>query len=423
MADVFISYAREDTDFVRRVVDGFQALGRDVWIDFDDIPFGAEWWDEIVEGIEKSSVCVFVISPDSIASQVCSLEVAEMMQNNKKIVPIVARDPDETIIGNLPQVIQNLNWINFDLDDPFEAMFDSLVDAVDTDLDAAKSHTRLLIRTVEWTQRNHSDDLLARGEELASFLLMLDREDLTAQQRGFLEMSLNAARARYNFWRFVFGFLGGLLGMAYYVAMASRSPVITPSIVTNVIAAGEVFGLFTGIIAVFSANLPSYLRERLPAILHIPVQIAVCFVAGMLAWVIFQWFFLSIPFQLTYASFVGGVGLSLGFIVHTLFRPPSWVTFLLTALFTFMPIYLLNSASSFYQSLTWTSPLIYFDSAEDVWTIGLPMALLLAIGSNGLALWQWLAGQNQVASYLTQRRKRKNDERTHQRTPSPTMTT
>ncbi|MEL6307262.1 MAG: toll/interleukin-1 receptor domain-containing protein [Chloroflexota bacterium] len=418
MADVFISYAREDTEFVKRVVDNFHEIGRDVWIDFDDIPFGAAWWDEIVEGIEKSSVCVFVISPDSIASQVCSLERADLMQNNKKIVPIVARDPEEDIIVNLPQVIQDLNWVNFDLDAPFEDMFASLVTAIDTDLDEAKSHTRLLVRTVEWTQRNHSTDLLARGEELATFLPMLQRDDLTTQQRVFIEMSLNAARARYNFWRFVFGFLGGLLGMAYYVAVASRSPIITPSIVTNVIAAGEVFGLFTGIIAVFSANLPSYLRERLPAAVRVPVQVVVCFVAGTLAWIIFQWFFLQIPLQLTYASFVGGVGLSLGFIFYTLLRPPAYITFLLTAVFTFMPIYLLNSASPFYQSLGWANPLIYFDSPNHVWTIGLPMALLLAVGSNGLLLWQWLAGQNQVTYYLIGRRKRKNDEHIQRQTPA-----
>ncbi|MEL6526162.1 MAG: hypothetical protein AAFQ07_10685, partial [Chloroflexota bacterium] len=147
----------------------------------------------------------------------------------------------------------------------------------------------------------------------------------------------------------------------------------------------------------------------------------VCFVAGTLAWIIFQWFFLQIPLQLTYASFVGGVGLSLGFIFYTLLRPPAYITFLLTAVFTFMPIYLLNSASPFYQSLGWANPLIYFDSPNHVWTIGLPMALLLAVGSNGLLLWQWLAGQNQVTSYLVERRKRKNDELLQQ-TPSPSMT-
>ncbi len=109
MADVFISYARANTDFVRKLVDALRDSGRDVWVDFEDIPFGTEWWNEIVEGIEQSSVGIFVISDDSIASQYCSLEIAQMMQNQKKLVPIVAVSPAEENIEKLPKIIRDLN--------------------------------------------------------------------------------------------------------------------------------------------------------------------------------------------------------------------------------------------------------------------------------------------------------------------------
>ena len=138
MADVFISYAREDSDFVRKLVDSLQADKRDVWVDFNDIPFGTDWWEEIVEAIEQSPVGIFVISKDSIDSQYCSLEIAQLFQNQKKIVPIVARTPEETSITNLPSIIRDLNWISFDGTD-YASTFANLIQTIDTDISAQKN--------------------------------------------------------------------------------------------------------------------------------------------------------------------------------------------------------------------------------------------------------------------------------------------
>jgi hypothetical protein len=38
MADVFISYAREDQQFVRKLQDALEEHNRDTWIDWKDIP-------------------------------------------------------------------------------------------------------------------------------------------------------------------------------------------------------------------------------------------------------------------------------------------------------------------------------------------------------------------------------------------------
>ena len=65
MADVFISYSRRDTDFVRRLHEALNARGRDTWVDWEDIPLTAEWWEEIKTGIEATDSFVFIISPDS----------------------------------------------------------------------------------------------------------------------------------------------------------------------------------------------------------------------------------------------------------------------------------------------------------------------------------------------------------------------
>jgi hypothetical protein len=403
MPDIFVSYAREDSAFVRKLVDSLKAQNRDIWVDFDDIPFASEWWKEVVEGIESSASGVFVTSSDSINSQYCSLEIAELIKNNKKIVPIVVRRPDEEHIAKLPQVIRDLNWIFFEDEAKFDESLANLVQALDTDLEFAKEHTRLLIRAYEWERRGHSRSLLARGDELAEFLPMLKASNLTDLQRAFLNDSLEQAEAQQQIRRFIFGFLGGLLGMAFYVTLAYRITSITPEFITLVIAAGEVFGLFTGIISVFAADIPFQLKKYLPRPSYLPIQVAVCLFVGMLAWIVFQWVFLRIPFGLTWASFFGGLGLSLGLIIYALFKPAAPVAFVITALCMYLPILMLNSTSTTYQNLGWDNPLIYFDTYEQVIWIGVPMMLLFALGATGQILYQWFTGADELTQYFNRK--------------------
>ena len=68
MADVFISYSRRDSEFVHRIHDVLKTQGREVWVDFEDIPPSAEWMNEIRAAIEASTSVVFIITPNSAAS-------------------------------------------------------------------------------------------------------------------------------------------------------------------------------------------------------------------------------------------------------------------------------------------------------------------------------------------------------------------
>jgi len=55
MADVFISYSRRDTDFVRRLHEGLAQRNRDIWIDWQDIPPSAEWLKAVFASVFDSS--------------------------------------------------------------------------------------------------------------------------------------------------------------------------------------------------------------------------------------------------------------------------------------------------------------------------------------------------------------------------------
>ena len=63
-------------------------------------------------------------------------------------------------------MISSHNWLFFREDDDFDTAFKSLHDALDADLDHMRTHTRLLVRAKEWSDRNKDTSLLLRGNDL-----------------------------------------------------------------------------------------------------------------------------------------------------------------------------------------------------------------------------------------------------------------
>lgn len=163
MADVFVSYAREDLPFVRRLTDALQARNREVWVDLEDIIPSARWREEIRAGITEAHAVAFVISPDSVASEVCRTELDYATEQSERLVPILARQtPSESV----PSALAELNWLPFLDGTDFEAGVDRMVEVLDTDLDRVHLHTRLLTQAREWEARGRDRSLLLRGAEL-----------------------------------------------------------------------------------------------------------------------------------------------------------------------------------------------------------------------------------------------------------------
>jgi hypothetical protein len=179
MSDVFISYAREDEAFVRRLFDALEADDRDTWVDWKDIPPAAEWMEEIYSAIEGADNFVFVISPNSLTSEVCNKELAHAIKHNKQRVPVVRRKVDETAIFESLEgqdwedqamanweALEKINWLFFRESDDFESAFQKLLEAITVDLDWTREHTRLLVRAVEWDRKGRDGSFLLRGDEL-----------------------------------------------------------------------------------------------------------------------------------------------------------------------------------------------------------------------------------------------------------------
>jgi WD40 repeat protein len=196
--DVFISYSRRDKHFVDRLNQALEARGKDAWVDVDDIPVSAQWLKEIQDGIDASDAFLVVLSPDSLVSAECTREVDLALARRKRILPIVFRDVDPADVR--PEVA-SINWVYLREQDQFEPGLDTLVKALETDLDHVKAHTHLANQAIDWDRAGRDRARLLRGSELQDaerWLTEAATKDPgpTEVQAQFVQASRDASRRR-----------------------------------------------------------------------------------------------------------------------------------------------------------------------------------------------------------------------------------
>lgn len=161
---VFISYSRKDQAQADRLAAALQKSGFYVWID-RRLPYGEEWKREITASIQGSDTVVFLVSPDSVASDWCQWELEHVRNFGKRLFPIKIRDIP---LDRLPRVIQNVQILpgvgSFD----FDRDYPQLVKALQTDQGWNREHTRLLVQAMAWHAQGRPSAMLLRGVELSN---------------------------------------------------------------------------------------------------------------------------------------------------------------------------------------------------------------------------------------------------------------
>jgi hypothetical protein len=108
---------------------------------------------EITAAIEGADAFLFIITPDSLASKVCMEDLELGLKYNKKLVPILHLEPPKEI--EMPASLAKTNWVYLRPEkDEFDATIPKLVEAINTDLDWVRQHTRILQRAKEWDTKN-----------------------------------------------------------------------------------------------------------------------------------------------------------------------------------------------------------------------------------------------------------------------------
>lgn len=200
---VFISYSRIDIDFVRKLHGCLEENGLEIWVDWENIPLGTDWWQEIVEGIQGADAFLFVISPDSVSSQVCGQEFQVALDNGKCLAPILIRE-DESTLDRLSPQLKMAGVTNMRGDAEFDQATPELLQRLACNEEYVKAHTRLLLHALEWDKKERSPSLLLRGSDLQTtevFLLQAVGKEppVTDLQKRFVQVSRKEANQRRRF--------------------------------------------------------------------------------------------------------------------------------------------------------------------------------------------------------------------------------
>ncbi|WP_375561235.1 TIR domain-containing protein [Bernardetia sp. OM2101] len=161
--EVFISYSRADGDYARKLNDELQENGKTTWFDQESIASGADFQQEIYNGIEACENFVFIISPDSVKSPYCDDEVKFATKLGKRIITILYR---ATETFEIPMELSNIQWINFIPNQTnFHDSFAELIRTLDTDREHVKSHNHWYQEALQWQKQGKNNDFLLVGTE------------------------------------------------------------------------------------------------------------------------------------------------------------------------------------------------------------------------------------------------------------------
>lgn len=162
---VFISYAREDGEFVRALRAGLEERGvesKGDWL----LTTGEDYETRLRELNLEAHALLFVISPDSIKSEACRNELTLAVEHKKRILPISRRDHGDDNL--LDSALRAPQWTFMREGDDFARGAGELVTAVNTDFDLMETHGRLLLAADNWQNNGRNRSYLLRKDGLRS---------------------------------------------------------------------------------------------------------------------------------------------------------------------------------------------------------------------------------------------------------------
>lgn len=227
--DVFISYSRDNLDFVEKLRASLAAKGKTVWLDQNKVPMegilpGSNWWEEIKRGIELADNFLFVICPESVVSPYCNAEVAYAFQQKTRLLPVmyhglsINENAEEIIDGEidaisheieLPPTIsapitslkslasQNwtaigaINWVDFAEDMDFVSSLELLIRALELDVPWIRLRSQIHQAARAWTETG-DDSYLWSEERLKTIREEVEchQQELTRVEHDFLRSEI-----------------------------------------------------------------------------------------------------------------------------------------------------------------------------------------------------------------------------------------
>ena len=118
----FLSYAREDAEFVLRLAKDLRTGGAGVWVDQLDIAPGQRWDRAVEDALAKCLQLVVILSPAAVESTNVMDEVSLALEDGKTVVPVLHRQ------CKIPFRLRRLQYVDLSLD--YKAGHDRLLETL-----------------------------------------------------------------------------------------------------------------------------------------------------------------------------------------------------------------------------------------------------------------------------------------------------
>lgn len=122
----FVSYARDDQEFVLRLATALKERGFLIWVDQWNIPAGADWDKCIDHALRDCGRVVVILSPASIASDEVRGELRTALNARKPVLPVLYRHCD------IPRQLQLVQYVDLTHGIADEGAFQNLETALRT---------------------------------------------------------------------------------------------------------------------------------------------------------------------------------------------------------------------------------------------------------------------------------------------------
>ncbi len=217
---VFISYSRRNLEAADRLAAALEGEGFLVTIDRRDLPYGEEWLKELGDFIAGCDTVVALVTPAFLASKACNWELGQVRDTNKRLVPVML---ERVPVAELSDSIRKIQLLPSEGNFDFAVHLKALADALNTDRQWIKEHTRLADRARQWIARDRAPALLLRGTALVDAEAWQDKQPKAAPPPSdeIFELMLASRRAATRRQRVIAA--GSLLAAVFAFALAGAA--------------------------------------------------------------------------------------------------------------------------------------------------------------------------------------------------------
>ena len=142
---VFLSYAAGDDELARRIAQGLQREGFEVWWDEIILP-GDNWADEVAHALKNSQAMVVLLTPAGLQSKWVQREIEFALVNEsfrRRLIPVLVGDERHISLEAIPWILRRLPMVRLSGASEVEAKVSEIARALSAEADSGVAGARV----------------------------------------------------------------------------------------------------------------------------------------------------------------------------------------------------------------------------------------------------------------------------------------